>query len=854
MAIFQPELSTVYPINVSGVSGTLTVNMTVQEILNKLSAQNLGDSFIIKPASINATDRGFEVFPFYKTETSNIYFAYGNNYLGLSTTDPIGVDSDTLGSYGTGAKSFMRLNSSYNFVASGSFYFTDATVNNIVYKCVSCPSNLASVWNPYAGAYVSSNSPYWINGEKQVTYTWSPVQSITGKWGTFALSRVKQTSVNNGEEVTNGTMSDIEVLSPSVLLQSVLAAVPIDTQVDIMYAGQVDKLAVEVDIQIYKLKFYMAGSSTPFYQASAAKAYAQWIQILIDEENEVAKLSMLTAETTNPYSFRYNYNTMDETEMHQLWLWVHSHMNGDEDDQGDTNEGTEEDPDWIPRPDIAIPETTLPTLHATDTGFCTSYLVNKTFIKELSNYMWSSNFTDSVGKLFTDPKDVIIGVMIMPVTPTDVTSKSSIKIGETTFTPQESGSTCSKLNSQFKDFTIGEIQVNHTTFKFLDYAPYTKCKVYLPYCGEHALDINDIMGSTLKLKYIFDFLTGAVVAEIYVRHDDPDTHKNTGSFSLHYSFTGQTGLQIPTSAEDFAKVYSAVISAGATIGAVTGTIATGGLTAPLVAGTAANMIANGMSAAPEYSYNSGGGSMTGYISSQIPYLYFEEAVPLRAKGQGKYIGKASYVEATLSDISGYTKCMETHLHGSAFNSATQRELRDIETALKSGVYLESGSSAPAHTPQTSGNMVITLLQMKSERNVIGKSWTSTTSSIEGKLIYNQSIESPRILINGDARGYNYCYFYEFGRYYYIEDIILQAGNLQEIVLSVDPLQSFESAIKGTKALIERQERLYSPYMQDAQYWTKQYKHIVTQPFCKDGYTSIFNRGNAVYILTLAGGE
>ena len=173
--------------------------------------------------------------------------------------------------------------------------------------------------------------------------------------------------------------------------------------------------------------------------------------------------------------------------------------------------------------------------------------------------------------------------------------------------------------------------------------------------------------------------------------------------------------------------------------------------------------------------------------------------------------------------------------------------------------IESGSSTPSDTPTVAGNTVITFLKCSSENNVIGKSWDETTLALEGKLIYNQSITSPKFLVSRNAIGYNYCYIALFGRFYFINDIVCRENGMEEISLSVDVLQSFKDGILNCKAIIERQKSKGNLYMTDAYMWTKAKKKIVTVPFMGGSYQYVnsagqqsFERANNSYVLTIAG--
>lgn len=689
-----------------------------------------------------------------------------------------------------------------------------------------------------------SNANYQaIIGAEQPLYTWTTVPSISGKLGNFALSRVNDEDLNDGNPVTDALDDVIRTVSSQTYLPSLMANVPLYNTVEAIYAGQADYLAITPVLlltdTVYSLSFNMAGST--FYTVITGSGDA-YLQFLIDDENEVAKLSVLYKLTNNPNTWAYNEETMTDEQMSQMYLWLHSHIEEDDEDEqldnGD-NGGSGVDP-WN---DIPVGGLSVPAISAIATGFTSMYMVTVPELQALSRFLWSDDFVDNVKKFFDDPREILVGISIMPLRPLTDASPSIIKAGG--ITTNVSGY---KLTSQYKLLDdVATCTIKKENGNFLDFPPFTRITAHIPFCGSHALDVNDIMGHVLKLSYIFDFLTGACVAMIKV-DDKP-----------RYFFSGTTGIQIPTSSEDFGRTYSSILSAGATIGTTLATVASGGLTAPLMFGAGASMVANGMNMTPEVTHTSGGGSITGMLTSQSAFLIVELPKAKKAKKQYSFTGRPSFLHRQLSECEGFTKVLDVHLTDLV---CTEEERKEIDTELRNGVIIETGSQGenePNVTPTTSGNFVIVFLKMTSEQNVIGKSWKTGNGEelkIEGKLLHNQNISKPSVLIDGSAIGFNYCYIPAFERFYYIVTQTMETGAISRIELRSDPLQSFKTAILNSYAVIERQEKSgnYNAYFGDNQMWTQQDKKIITAPFMSDGSAFSFDRSDNVFILTIAGGE
>ena len=304
----------------------------------------------------------------------------------------------------------------------------------------------------------------------------------------------------------------------------------------------------------------------------------------------------------------------------------------------------------------------LPTLSATDTGFITLFNPSTAQLKSLANYMWSSGFDlDTFKKLFADPMDCILGLSIVPVAVPNGGS-SAVSVGNIS-----TGVSMTKAAAQYVAVDCGTLNVNEYWGAYLDYDPYTKAEIYLPYIGTHALAVDDIMGKAVHVVYHVDILSGACAA--YVK---------CGS-SVLYTFIGQCSSSIPITGNDWTNVINGVLTAAGAIGSM---VATGGASAPLAVPALASTAVNGMKPTVEKSGSmSGTGGMLGI---QTPYLILtrpRQAVPAK---QNEFMGYPSFITKKLSNVSGYTEIESVHLENI---SATEQELSEIESLLKGGVIL-----------------------------------------------------------------------------------------------------------------------------------------------------------------------
>ena len=691
-----------------------------------------------------------------------------------------------------------------------------------------------------------NNTEYLYNAlieAQPITYTWQSVAGVYGKSGHILFSHVLDDSVLTGSDISDIDGSDLWLVG-ATCLDRLLDNCPTGTEVTAFYSGDFNHLTVtKGELSLYAtIKIYAEGHivEADLTRPGTTRGWdSGFIGFIIDEENHVAKLVYLKEQGNALLQPTGIYDmivpSQSDSDMDTVWTFLHGHTDNEEENEDVNTEDPGTDPEY--QSSIPVQGLTLPSYGAYDTGFTSQYRVTAAELKALAAFLWSSSFTDVVEKFFNDPREIIIGLCIMPVIP-DTGASKEIKAGGI-----RSGVYGLPLTNQYTLDTYGTAKVKKVKGNFLDYAPYTKVNAHIPFCGEHSLNVNDVMGKKLTLKYIFDFISGSCVAEIDVNGEP------------RYFFGGSCGIQVPTSSEDFGRMYSALLSAGATLGSTLATIATGGLAAPLAIGSGINMLANGMNMSPDIQYASGSGSINGMIGCKTAFLTIERPKEKIVGEQHKYLGRPSYMTKTLSDCTGYTKCMTVHLDNVP---CTATERAEIERLLLNGVRIQPGSETPEYTPTTATDHGVIFLKCVSDMDVIGKSWDGEDiETIEGKLLYEQSFLKPVFVFEGNFKDYNYCYIPEFDRFYYITEQIAKTGDIMEMHMQCDVLQSWKTEILSNQAVIERSENKANnnAYFADDMYWTQVNKEVETVPFLDGaGNQLTFEIPEDNFILTIAGGD
>lgn len=116
-------------------------------------------------------------------------------------------------------------------------------------------------------------------------------------------------------------------------------------------------------------------------------------------------------------------------------------------------------------------------------------------------------------------------------------------------------------------------------------------------------------------------------------------------------------------------------------------------------------------------------------------------------------------------------------------------------------------------------MTILLLQTTDDMRKLTKSYRMI-ASMQGTVKEDCDVLNPSIDI--DARNSvgwssaNYAYIAEFGRFYFIRDMIVQSNDIVTLVMHVDVLMTYNANIRGLYTLVLRQEHINNPYIIDDQ--------------------------------------
>ena len=548
----------------------------------------------------------------------------------------------------------------------------------------------------YAGGGSTSDADsdkikQWIAASTPPTYTWTCWPQLSGNDGMFLmnLSTIDDSIIGDGTtayETFDGTLFDIEPLTE---LYKFVYNLQNGQETKIVYCGDNYITATrrttyvnDVTTVYVTLKFYFRSDvriyTSPEYivYSSASGISRDYLCLMTDEDQEVAAPNIIQYwSETGKYGIN-EYALPAFEEMTALYIWLQD--NGQERehvspyDTGTTDNGG--DP-GTPTPQDHITDSPLPTLGGLDLGVVTLYLPTAEQMASIAAFLWSDNVLDNFKKYFNNFADNLLSLYVLPFTPSGLNTKT-FKVGN-----MVSEITGVKFcTTRYIDRDMGTFNLEKLWDSYLDFSPYTRVELYLPYLGLHSLDTDELMcparmdgtlqrglGSVLSLTYRLDLLTGVIVAKVKVNGE------------IRYQYEGKVGLTIPLTGQTYAQMAQAIVQAGAGLAT---TIASGGLTAPLTAAAAVTGTVNASKPNVERIGNiSGDASM---LATNVPYLIVTRPNKPLLDEQEIYTGFPSYRSGTLGNFSGFTQVIEAHVEGI---SCTEEERALILKWLKEGIII-----------------------------------------------------------------------------------------------------------------------------------------------------------------------
>ena len=321
------------------------------------------------------------------------------------------------------------------------------------------------------------------------------------------------------------------------------------------------------------------------------------------------------------------------------------------------------------------------------TPFNRKWAITREGITYVNDNLNNKTFLDNLNYLFTEPSQFFVSLRAYPFDVTDYYNqvltpqlvkmgKAQMKVGD-----QNLGAPALIEYAQYK--YLGKFKVPRKFNNYLDFSPYTKIEMYLPFAGIITLDTNVVTDKEIRILLAVDFDTGK--ANYYlVRHED-----NQGEYDgdIIQTVECQMGMDIPLGSYNTNEQMKNVLMTGISfIGGAVTTMATGN-PMPLVS-SSINAVSGTFKALQERVTKGGVSSGTNNIMTPYhPYLIITRPT-YGANGPDDYVtykGRPLFKNCKLGELTGFTVCNDFHLEN--FGSATDSEISSIDALLKEGIII-----------------------------------------------------------------------------------------------------------------------------------------------------------------------
>lgn len=338
-----------------------------------------------------------------------------------------------------------------------------------------------------------------------------------------------------------------------------------------------------------------------------------------------------------------------------------------------------------------IPIPPSPTQGAATAGFITLYKLHQAIMSQFASDCFASNLWEALKLFFSNPMDFLVGVNLLPFEPTGGPSYTP-KFGAISF-----AHAYPSVANQYKDVDCGSVVLDKYWGSCFDFEPYTKIQIWLPYIGYRDLPVDEIMGSTVSVKYRCDCLTGDCVAFIYtgvVGQTGPQVER------VIAQFYGNCAVRVPFGSVSFDNAISNAINlvgaaaSGGLAKGVPAAMETGGAVGGLVAGGKATaedvgrskLTASAVSAVegckPSVMKGGAAGASSGYMSVQVPYLIRRIPNQNLPSNYKDLKGYPCNIGGILSDFPGLAVVDDIQLNNIP---ALEEERKEIISWLRGGV-------------------------------------------------------------------------------------------------------------------------------------------------------------------------
>ena len=339
-------------------------------------------------------------------------------------------------------------------------------------------------------------------------------------------------------------------------------------------------------------------------------------------------------------------------------------------------------------------------------GLITVYNPTASELISFAHWLWVTYADATIDKIWNNPFDGIIGLHELYATPS-VGSRMYIRSGFLT-----SDTEANSVPDRYTEINCGSAVIPEYYGNYLDYSPYSKAYIYLPFIGIQEVSVDDIVGHAVNITYRVDSYNGSCIALVTVA--------KMGYSNTIYQFNGNCSVELPIAGGSQASIKAGYMMAAAqqqaaaiagnaamkagvasAIGNGVGSLLGGhiggaisGAVSPIASGMAtakqqeayanANALQSVVTAKSSVQHSGSFGSSYGAMGFKKPYIIIQSPIQVKVTNYNLEYGFPAHKFVRVGDCEGFLRVREVHVESS---TATDDEKALIEQMLKSGVYV-----------------------------------------------------------------------------------------------------------------------------------------------------------------------
>ena len=322
-------------------------------------------------------------------------------------------------------------------------------------------------------------------------------------------------------------------------------------------------------------------------------------------------------------------------------------------------------------------------------GLHDRYWLDSAGVNSLKDFLFSDTFLNNPLRLWTDPGEYIVNLSYYPFDGAIISKYQdtvNVSIGAV-------GSDIPAIGMRTSDKPYiygGSVTINPYYGNYLDYAPYTSIDIYIPYVGVRQLNVNQVVGHTVKLLYCIDFNSQLFTAMLGLDGEgyiaDGIYIGNVGQVLTQYS--GTMSVQCPLSGTSNNQTVTNSIQGALGIVNNAGTIAGGVLkldVGKIVGGAtgALNTLAGSNDIMTPQVYGSVT-PLTGIFAPQTAYVIINRPITAKPAAWQELHGTAAGYSGAVSNFTGFLQCSDVYVTP---GNMTEQEQAEIIRLLQEGIYI-----------------------------------------------------------------------------------------------------------------------------------------------------------------------